>query len=199
MATIVSQLPVGPGAERVPRYAGLRMSADEYLALPDDGFRYEVIDGVVIMAPRPKPRHQLVLRRLSRQLERFLDHHPIGEFLPQVDVCLGDDLVCTPDLAFFRSERFPTVPERIDTVPDLVVEILSPSTEARDLNTKMIDYERFGVAEYWVIDPIRKAVRVFVRGNAGAFEEQTIENERFLSRAVPGFVLDVADLKAVMG
>jgi Uma2 family endonuclease len=135
----------------VPRYTGLRLSADEYLSLPDDGFRYQVINGVVVMSPSPTPRHQTVLHEISGQLRDFLKTRPIARVFPDIDVRFGPDLVYRPDLVVVRSDRLPKPLRRIDIVPDLIVEILSPGSEAMDQRTKRADYERLGVRDYWIV------------------------------------------------
>ncbi|MBI4579614.1 MAG: Uma2 family endonuclease, partial [Planctomycetes bacterium] len=143
------------------RYHGLRMTADEYLRLPDDGRWYELIDGVVCMSPSPTPAHQKVAARLVGQISAWLDRHPIGEVFVEVDVQLGvgprgGDLVYRPDVVFVRGDAAGAITDRISGPPHLVVEIISPSSRRFDHETKKGDYERCGVEEYWIIDPERR-------------------------------------------
>src|SRR5947207_907567 len=96
-----------------PQYTGLRLSADEYLALPDDGFRYQVINGVVVMSPIPTPRHQRVQLEISAQLLSYLKSKPVARVVPDVDVRFGPDLVYRPDVVVIRTERLPKPLRRI--------------------------------------------------------------------------------------
>lgn len=182
--------------ESVPLYAGLRLTADEYLALPDDGFKYELLDGVVVISPSPIPQHQRLLFQISGQLFVYLSDHPVGEVFPETDVRFADRLVYRPELVFYRAERIPRPLPRLETVPDLLVEVLSPSTETLDQRTKRGDYERFGVGEYWIVDPRRQSV-LFLRLRDRVFVEVKPDGDRFTSEAVPGFVLDLAALRRV--
>lgn len=118
--------------------------------MPDDGNRYELIEGEIVMSPSPRTRHQLVSARLFRLLD---DARPEGTLVlyAPFDVVLEEDSVVEPDLVVF-DESIAT--ERgIEGRPDLVVEILSPSTRSRDLVRKKRLYERAGVPCYWVVDP----------------------------------------------
>ena len=170
------------------------MSADGYRALEDDGFRYELINGVVILSPSPTPRHQSVLFEVSTQLGVFLHAHAIGRAYPETDVRLDDDLVYRPDIVFLRAERVRDNWECISVPPDLVVEIVSPQYRAFDTETKKSDYERFGVAEYWLIDPDRDEIK-FYRLEDGKYREVGPTGDRFASEVIAGFELDLPALR----
>jgi Uma2 family endonuclease len=177
------------------QFAGLRMSVEEFLDLPDDGCKYEMIDGVVTMSPSPVPSHQRVAGEIFAQIKWFLRSHPVGEAFTELDVHLnagrgGGDLVYSPDVIFVRRERLADMRERIVGAPDLVVEIISRGSRKRDTITKRGDYERFGVGEYWYFDPARETM-TFLRLSGGAFVEITPVVDAFTSLAVPGFVLDL--------
>jgi Uma2 family endonuclease len=182
-------------APGTPRYTGLRMSADDYLALPDDGFRYELIDGVVVMTPSPDFDHQDVRGEIEYQLRAYVRKSRCGWVGSEVDVRMSAKVVYRPDLLFIGRKDHPRRPKRIDFAPDLVVEVLSPSTTAFDLETKRNDYEKKGVLEYWIVDPQDGSVR-FLRLERGRYVEVKAVRDRFASKAVPGFKLD---LKAVRG
>ena len=180
-------------------YCGLRMDADEFLEILDDGNSYELIDGVVIMSPSPKPVHQRVAFRIALDIGKYLEHHPIGEVLPEIDVHLGQsapgrDLVYCPELVFIRAERLPQMHDKIFGAPDLVVEVISKGSRRYDSETKKADYERFGVKEYWLIDPERKAM-TFYRLQDGKYAVVSPDGDHFTSDAVPGFVLDLARVR----
>jgi Uma2 family endonuclease len=171
---------------------GLRLSADEYLALPDDGFKYQVINGVVLMSPSPTPWHQLVQLEFATQLQLFFKAHPIARVFPDIDVRFAADLVYRPDLVVVLNERLPKPLRRIDVVPDLIVEILSPGSEAMDERTKLADYERFGVKEYWIVTPVEPfSIRVF-RLHEGKLVESS---SNLTSNVLPGFRLDIESIK----
>jgi Uma2 family endonuclease len=183
-----------PGTDRrAPQYIGLRLSADEYLSLPDDGFRYQLINGVVVRSPSPTPRHQSVIIELAGQVRDYLKGKPIGRVFAELDVRLAADLVYRPDLVFLRHSRIKKPLRRIDVAPDIVVEVLSPDSASMDLQTKLADYERHGVGEYWVVSlDSHIGVRLFQLEN-GRFIEQ---RGALASAVLPGFALDQKALDA---
>ena len=151
------------------------------------------------MSPSPLPLHQRVAARLTGQITAYLDSHPVGEVFVEVDVYLGEgprggDLVYRPDIVFVRHERLPKVLDRITGAPDLVVEIVSTSSRRYDRETKMGDYERCGVAEYWLIDPYRKEM-AFYSLKQGRYVMAAPTDDTLASEAVPGFSLDLKRLR----
>ncbi len=176
-------------------YHNLRMTADEFLQIPDEGNNYELIDGVVVMSPSPTPRHQDVAMEIAVQLGIFLREHAIGKVFPEIDVHFGEgptggDLVYRPEVIFVRAERLPAMQDKIFGGPDLVVEVISRGSRRMDNETKKNDYERFGVREYWLIDPEREAM-TFYRLDENHFVEVPPAGTTFASQAVPGFELDL--------
>lgn len=177
--------------------AGLRMTADQFCQTTDrgPGYRYQLVDGVVVMTPSPVPIHQRVAAEILFQISHYLRTNPVGAVLGESDVVLGKgpkggDLVYQPDIAFYRRERLSGMNERLVGPPDLVVEVLSPSTRRFDKGTKMHDYERLGVKEYWLIDPDNERMTFYI-SQAGRFAEAQTENDQFSSEAVLGFALDL--------
>lgn len=180
-------------------FAGLRMTADEFLELPDDGHKYELIDGVVMMSPRATPPHYRTTRSILRQLDSFCIANPIGEVFSEIDVRLGQDgsgrdLVYAPDIVFVRHDRQIDLTRLIDGVPDLAVEVISRGSRRIDTITMRNDCEKFGVREYWLIDPARKSM-TFLRLKDGKYAEVAPDGNKYASEAVPGFVLDVAAVR----
>jgi len=169
------------------------MTADEYLALEDDGYRYELIDGVVVMSPSPTPEHQNIRGEIEYQLRHYARQTKAGAVLSEVDVRLDTRLVYRPDLMFIRTDRIRKPLKQVDIAPDLVLEVLSPGTEVFDQKTKRDDYERFGVAEYWLVDNEHRSVK-FLRLLRGRFVDVIAARGRFVSEAVPGFELDLASI-----
>lgn len=184
-------------SRRGPRYAGLRMSADAYLALPDDGFKYELINGVVLMSPSASFPHQRIARRILQQIANHVDARGLGEVVGETDVRFGEGEVYRPDIVFYTTERAAQLGNRLETPPDLIVEILSPATEAMDLHTKRDDYERHGVKEYWAI-PLQGPAWKFTLRN-GKFVEERVDGQRIASEVIAGFVLDLAAARAGVG
>src|SRR5687768_14481420 len=131
-----------------------RWTYEDFARLPEDGNRYEVIAGELYVAPAPRPRHQEVVGRLDRKLGTFVDEHALGIVYPgPIDVLFAEGDYLEPDLVFVRRDRMEIVSERgIEAAPDVVIEILSASTAARDRGIKRERYARFGVPDYWVVD-----------------------------------------------
>ncbi len=176
-------------------YIGLRMTADEYLALGETPERLELVDGVVVMSPSPTPRHQLVVRLVLRQLERYADTAPDLSLFPETDVCFDAQHVYRPDIVCYARGQLAKTPDRLRTPPDLIIEVLSPGTKAFDLTTKKDDYERFGVNEYWAIEPDGSRARCY-RRQGSLFVEIPITGDTVESIALPGFVLDLKPIRA---
>jgi Uma2 family endonuclease len=152
---------------------GKRVTYDDYVNMPDDGNRYEIDDGVLmVMEPAPRIQHQELLVRLVTYFELNCSSH--GKILPApVDVKFADDNTKQPDLVFVSNERKSIITEMaIEGAPDLVVEILSPSTGKRDKTKKKETYERFGVKEYWVLDPFYELLEQFILKDGGYQLEQ---------------------------
>ena len=139
---------------------------EEFMTLPEGGpYRYEIIDGELFMTPAPTPRHQKISGNLFAMIWTHLRSNPLGEiFSAPCDVVFSRDplQVAEPDLVFVAKAHASLVTEKnIQGVPDLLVEILSPGTAATDRRVKLSLYERFGVPEYWIVDPEAETVQVY--------------------------------------
>jgi Uma2 family endonuclease len=110
-------------------------------------------------------RHQRVVKRLVVALDNFVETHDLGEvFVSPFDVLFDEGDYLEPDVLFVRKDRADVVTDRgIDGPPDLVVEVLSPSTESRDRGIKLERYRHYGVPEYWIVDPDEQTVEVWVQ------------------------------------
>lgn len=179
-----------------PLYIGMRCTADEFLELEDDGSWYQLINGVVIMSPRPSLPHQKLLAKIGAQLDRHTELHG-GEYWPEVDLRLAPDLVYSPDLVYMAPGRTSPSKKTLTLVPDLIVEIISPSSRRMDTKTKRSDYERFGVREYWMVEPAEKRVRV-LRLVDGKYVEAIQTGDTAPSQVIPGFAFDLVALRKVM-
>lgn len=152
-----------------PGHRSTKLTYTDYLALPDDGLRHEIIDGKHYVTPSPVTRHQRISLRLSHLIQNYLDAHPAGElFTAPFDVLLSNHDIVVPDLLYLSTARAHFLTSKnLQGPPDLVVEILSPGTRRRDQGLKRNRYERLGVEEYWLIDPDQDAVLVHRRGTSG--------------------------------
>jgi Uma2 family endonuclease len=146
--------------------ANVRFNYNDYLLLPEDK-RFEILDGDLCSVPAPNTKHQRISIRLSAALLQRLDNWGTVLEAP-CDVLLSQEDIVQPDILFVRKERNAIVGELyIQGAPDLVVEILSPATKARDLGTKRKIYSRFGVQEYWIVDPESETVETMVWSEIG--------------------------------
>jgi len=139
-----------------------KLTYQDYLLLPDDGKRYEIIEGELYMTPAPATRHQIIIGRLVHLLLSYLETHPAGTVLTApCDVVLSDTDIVQPDLLYVRKDgKAQITKQNVQGPPDLVVEILSPGTAARDRDLKRKRYERFGVLEYWLVDPDQNTLEI---------------------------------------
>jgi Uma2 family endonuclease len=138
---------------------------EDWLKLPDDGYRYEVIDGVLYMSPPPLIRHQRTSIRIETRFIDFLKLHPLGEILhAPVGVRLPNQSVpLQPDIVFIRAERLDIIRENyIEGTPDLIIEILSPSNWLYDRREKLQVYQEAGVLEYWIVDPRAEIIEICI-------------------------------------
>ena len=141
-----------------------KLTYEDYLQFPEDGRRHEIIDGDHYVTAAPFVYHQRVSRNLMVNLHRHFDQTGLGEVLhAPVAVALSQSDVVEPDLVVVLAEHASRVRrERVEGAPDLVVEILSPSTAYRDRGLKFDLYQKAGVNEYWIVDPERKVVQQYV-------------------------------------
>lgn len=160
-----------PSATRWPPPQG-SWTYDDYVLLPDNGMRYEVLEGDLYMTPAPSSRHQRAVAKLHGRLWEHLQRQPLGEaFLSPIDVILANlASPVQPDLLFIATDRLDIVTETtIEGAPDLVVEVLSPGSSLHDRRTKFRLYAQAGVREYWLIDPHERVIEIYVlRGQAYA-------------------------------
>ncbi|CAA9320470.1 MAG: hypothetical protein AVDCRST_MAG56-6873 [uncultured Cytophagales bacterium] len=125
--------------------------------------RAEVIDNDLYMSPAPSAEHQRLLKRIFRLLDGYVEEKGLGEVnIAPFDVILDEDNVVQPDLFFVATEKRGAIADRgLLGAPDLIVEILSPSSFYRDTVQKKDLYETFGVGEYWIADPANQVIEIF--------------------------------------
>ncbi|SRR5581483_7336823 len=136
---------------------------------PDDGKRYEVIDGELYVTPPPVWKHQNGLANLFSILTAFIRAHDLGKIVPApVGVVLDEHNGVQPDIVYISRERLGIISERgVEGAPDLVVEVLSPSTRARDKGVKMRRYAAAGISHYWLLDPRNDSLEAYRLGKQG--------------------------------
>jgi Uma2 family endonuclease len=141
--------------------------------MPEDGNRYELIEGELLVSRAPSLAHQRISRNLLILINDYLARNPIGEVLATPGVMFSDSSGVIPDLVFISNERRAEIAsgERVTGAPELVIEILSPGTEnaRRDRLAKRQLYGKYGVKEYWVVDPEYRVVEIYHSEN-GALE-----------------------------
>ncbi|MSQ07289.1 MAG: Uma2 family endonuclease, partial [Dehalococcoidia bacterium] len=137
----------------------LKFTVDDYMATPE-GTRYQLLDGELIVAPAPNSRHQTVSRDVFIALHQFISVHRLGEvWYAPFDVVLSEHDVTQPDILFVSYDRANIItPANIQGAPELVVEVLSPSTQQDDRGYKRRVYGRHGVREYWIVDPVGETI-----------------------------------------
>lgn len=175
----------------------IRLTYDDYCLLPNDGKRYEIIDGELFVTPSPQSAHQRVVTRLTSYLFRFVEEHGLGEvFVSPFDVVFSPYDVVEPDLLFISKARSSVLTEKnVQGAPDLVVEVLSSTTAKVDRSTKLKLYARFGVEEYWIIDPKKPSVEIFRRQTSGLELASSLPADGSLaSPLLPGFSLPLKKL-----
>jgi Uma2 family endonuclease len=138
---------------------------EDYLKLPNDGKRYEIIEGVLYVANAPSFQHQSTVHQLDRQIGNFVSEHQLGYVIPApFEVHLSAlSRPVQPDITFIRTERISVQSLQIfEGAPDLIVEVLSPDSIRRDRVIKFTAYEAAGVTEYWIANPNTHTVEVFI-------------------------------------
>ena len=176
----------------------VRLTYTDYCATPDDE-RYELLDGNLMMVPAPNMKHQKVLLTLTLKLGNFTKEHGLGTVcVAPCDVVLSDSDVVQPDLLFIsRAREHILTDENVRGAPDLVIEILSPSTADRDLGYKHDLYGRHRVLEYWIVDPIAETIAVHRQGDGRLEAAETLgRGETLRTALLDGLKLELDDIFA---
>ena len=176
-----------------------QLTYEDYLLFPDDGKRHEIIDGDHYVTPAPRTKHQRISANLTVALVSFVKGRGMGLVLAApTDVILSDNNVVQPDLLFVSTARSSIITEdNIRGAPDLVVEIISETTRKKDEVTKRKLYERFGVQEYWVMDPELETVKIFRRTQQGygrAVELSKEANDSLTTELLAGFDFPLTEI-----
>ncbi len=141
-----------------------RAGYSDLLAMPEDGRRYEIHGGELVVVPSPLPGHQIAAGEIFTLLNDYRRRSGGVALVAPLDIVFDEHDVVQPDVVFFRAERRHLVQPYAVTraAPDIAVEVLSPSTAAIDRGRKMRMFARYGVPEYWIVDPIRRRIEVHV-------------------------------------
>jgi Uma2 family endonuclease len=158
----------GPNPRPFPRQG--EWTYEDWLGFPNDGWKYEIINGVLHMSPPPLIDHQDILLELVTRMRLHAQRRRLGKVLcaPCGVRLPGQPVPVEPDILFVRRERLAILGKRyVEGAPDLIVEILSPSNATYDLETKYALYEQAGVAEYWLVNPWEQWVRIYTLTDGG--------------------------------
>ena len=171
-----------------------RLTLDDYLGFPDDQ-RYEIIEGVLYVAPRARPPHQLALGEFYGELREHVQKPGLGIVVLDADLIVDEDgTYVAPDVMAFLGQRSAGIGDAamISTIPDLIVEVLSPSSVDYDQRTKRDTYQRLRVAHYWIADPSGRLVRELVLGADGRYQERVVQApEPFTPALFPDLRIDL--------
>ena len=175
----------------------IRLTYDDYCLLPNDGKRYEIIDGELFVTPSPNFAHQRAVTRLTRYLSAFVEDNHLGEvFVSPFDVVFSQFDVVEPDILYISKARYSVLTKKnVQGAPDLVIEVLSESTGKIDRTTKLKLYARFEVLEYWIIDPDKPSAEIYRRDGGGLELASHLDAQGSLtSPLLPGFGLPLQKL-----
>ena len=174
-----------------------RLTYPELRLMPDDGKRYELIDGEVFVTPSPSEKHQRVLTNLLVGIHNHVKAKGLGRvYIAPFDVVFGEKTALQPDLLFVSAKRTGIIgPEYVLGAPDLVVEVLSPYRQSYDRVTKLEQYALYGVAEYWIVDPVAENADIYVLAGKRYELKGTFAGHDILqSPLLPDWEMPAADL-----
>jgi Uma2 family endonuclease len=177
------------------------MTVDDLLLMPDDGNRYEVIEGELFVTRAPNYEHQAVISNLTRLIGVYLDKNPIGSVVGGPGVILSQISGVIPDLVFLTHKRRKKVLSggKLKAAPELAIEVVSPGAESRrrDRVAKRALYGKYGVREYWIVDYKTRTVEVCaLEENVLQTVAKLTEGDALTSVVLPGFTCDVAAIFA---
>jgi Uma2 family endonuclease len=173
------------------------LTIEDLDACPDDGNRYELIEGELFVSRAPAIPHQFAVQNLQVEISLYLRDNPIGKIVPGAGAVFSKYDAVIPDLCFVRNERWAEVVSevRFTSAPDIVIEVLSPGAEnrRRDLSVKRQLYAKYGVAEYWVVDAENTSVEIYrSAGQRLELFATLIDEDAITSPMLPGFALPVS-------
>lgn len=177
------------------------ISLEEFFKMREDSDDLlEYIDGSVYMSPSPSTKHQRISSKLQVKFSVFLEGKPCEVFAAPYDVELKYDKmegtkIVIPDISII-CDKAGFTDARYVGVPNLIVEILSPSNQSHDLITKLILYMDYGVKEYWIVNPMLNAITVYALNDAQMYEQYDMKSDigKINSKELVGFSVDVEQI-----
>ncbi|MBK8100895.1 MAG: Uma2 family endonuclease [Planctomycetes bacterium] len=169
---------------KLPR--GKRWTYADYCRIPPDRKRHEIIDGRHFVSPSPSRPHQWIVGQLFGQLNNRITLADLGHvYLAPLDVHLGRGTIVQPDILVLTASLAGALTERkVVGAPDLLIEVLSPSTRTHDRNRKFERYQRAGVREFWIVDPSARRIEQFVLQD-GRYGEPVVATDRIRLHILP--------------
>lgn len=173
-----------------------KLGYEDYLRMPEDGRKYEILQGELYVAPSPSRTHQKVLRNLVLPLTSHIEQYDLGElYFAPLAVRLTPDEPVEPDILFVLKNRLSIIAESgVRGAPDLIIEILSPSKPRYDRVTKFNRYLQVGVPEYWIVDPIAQTIEQFVLEDGRYVPIEPIEENVVGSLVIAGLHLSMSSV-----
>jgi len=172
-----------------------KLDYSHYVCFPNDGQRHEIIEGEHYVNPAPSTYHQTVSRRIQFALYTLIELKQLGQvFNAPVDVQLGNHNIVQPDIVVILADHQQMItPTKIKGIPDLIVEILSPSTMEHDQVLKRHMYEAAGVPEFWIVDPFEHCVSQLILNLNGRYELAT-HAQRIAVSILPNVLVDLTQV-----
>lgn len=180
--------------QRIPE-GKIRLTYEDYVLLPNDRNRYEILDGELSVTAAPSPKHQAVILNLLQFLDPFIRGHNLGRiYIAPIDLILEPTTVVQPDLLFLSHAHLGFVTDRgIEGPPDLIVEILSPATARADRVTKAQIYARSRVPHYWLVDPDEGSLEAYeLSGESYQLVSRLTGQTNFAPSLFPGLTIDLS-------
>ena len=170
-------------------------TADEFMDLPDDGYRYELVEGELLQMSQPGDEHGTIATFLTIEIGMFLRQNNPGKVYSATGFKIAERTVRAPDVAFVKASRVqPVTRKAVPVAPDLAIEVVSPNDEKANIKDKLIEYQEAGVRLIWWIYPESKVVLVYHLADGLMPQPLGIENELDGKDVLPGFKLRVSDL-----
>ena len=175
------------------------MTVDDLEAMPEDGNRYEVIEGELFVSRAPGLPHQLVTANIIGCFLKYLEENPIGRIVPTPGLILSQFSGVIPDLVFYSHARGKEIiaNDRLNAAPEIVIEILSPGREniSRDRIAKRQLYAKHAVDEYWIVDSENRSVEVYRLKNQSLDMAAVLRNnDEVTSPSLPDFACPLSKL-----
>jgi Uma2 family endonuclease len=178
------------------------LTVDDLDLMPEDGNRYELIEGELFVSRAPSLFHQVVITNIIVLVRSFLEQNPIGMIVPGPGVIFSHLSGVIPDLVFISNEQRQDIAsgDKVTGAPALVIEVLSPGAEneRRDRTAKRQLYAKYGVKEYWIIDSEKRAVEVYALvGETLKLSAVFTDRDELTSSVLPGFRCRVEDIFSI--